>query len=1625
MKNKDRKIQLIIFVFSCFVFLGNKQVLAATYPSGIKSIVEYPNVRLVDPKTKIAEGGYEISEEYSTLIRPSSKLTFTSKGARNDVTNLKLGSGSGVNFYGEDIKKAPNSPHYIQLNKAGIYQGDYMDVRLNFKSIESPKNEKARYINVSTQNAAASSNSNGFLQMDFKGSPNDGQAYIIVEFLRSGTEERLDYKGTWNYKRLNDYKSVAIDTSSEKTEDLFAYKYSKPDEYPKKKTDRIKGSSPDHYMFYEPRPQWAGEALSPFPIPNSQIENGERYLQFYGRGYNSNDLRENLSVSFNAKDGQYPFVFSLIRGRSTGWLKYESEPITKMQLPTPQAVGLESEKGIYSFEVSQDMPKQISDNFYPFDYKLEVEFDTEIEMIPGSRYQITNVDGEDVTNKFFEKPYVSADNRKLVFSLKNAGTTLKAEDFVDNAYTINMDVKMKGDKDIYGKSYKDYFENYNFTDPDTGEKLTKGYYRLPIRAQYETSEYTGKRRSLVSSTKSKMIAKPTVESAKTIKVKQGSSTADWSTKFSPEDLFNGIDPVLSDEKMVFSSIEDKKFTNIGKTQVKVVLKGEKSKVEHVEKTQMVDVEVLAATDAKIHFVDSDGKEISTSVSKAGFEGEEYDFTDSIKEIPNYTFSKVNETKGSPIKGVFPTSKEINIYVEYKMNDQLVTVNHVDEDGNPIAKATAEKYAPNSDHTFSSVVVPGYQVASVKVDGQGKTLSEDGKVNVSVKDKPVTVDFTYKAVQFSLSLDSDKKLVSANDTIDYTLDVKSGMKYPVGTESGTYKNVSITIPVDSKIKSISDITVVDSENAVIGTGEYNDGKITVTLTETVKDTDSFKVNYTATVKGDAPSGQIIETKATMKASYDVNGATREVVKNSNKVDVSIKDSATKTVAIHYIDEKGKKIIDPAEMPGLELQAYDFSNEIKTIPGYKFVKVDETKGLPIKGILPAGNAKENIYVVYELAELKVTTNHVDEKGKSIAKESTQELLSGSDYTIKSVSVPGYKVKSVQVDGKDVPLTSEGNVVISVKDKAITVKFTYESIHFTMKLSSDKLGVSPRGTIDYTLEVKSGMTYPEGTEPADYEGLEIAIPIDDKIDEVSKIKVVNGKNEVIGEGTFSSGKLNVKLTKTVKSTETIKVTYTATVKNEVQEGQSIETEATMKATYSVNGEDLVITNKSNKVNVTVTNAATKAVTIHYIDDKGKEIHDPTLKTGAELQDYDYSDEIITIPGYKHVKVDEEKGLPIKGTFSAGNKAEDIYVVYEQDEFAVTTKFVDEKGQAIAAETVKKYISGKEYTIPSVSVPGYKIKSVKVDGVDKPLSEGSKVVVSIKDKPVAVTFAYESIQYSLKLSVDKATVSQKDKLTYTLDVKSGMVYPEGTTADNYTNVKIEVPIDSRLTNVSDIKILNSKGVSVGIGQFDTDSGKLKVSLTESVKNTEDLKLSYTAEVKEDAKTDEVIEAKATMTASFQVNGESREISRESNKVNSTIAGGLVISSRPETIDFGEVSYKAKDFTVDNPSVSDPLEVTDTRSDKTDGWSLTAKVVTPLNDNGKVLEGNMVYRKAGKNLDINSTQVIYSNQDQSKTKVDVTETWGNTADSDGVKLKFKYTDKMKKGSYTGVIRWTLMAGQP
>lgn len=142
---------------------------------------------------------------------------------------------------------------------------------------------------------------------------------------------------------------------------------------------------------------------------------------------------------------------------------------------------------------------------------------------------------------------------------------------------------------------------------------------------------------------------------------------------------------------------------------------------------------------------------------------------------------------------------------------------------------------------------------------------------------------------------------------------------------------------------------------------------------------------------------------------------------------------------------------------------------------------------------------------------------------------------------------------------------------------------------------------------------------------------------------------------------------------------------------------------------------------------------------------------------------------------------------------------------------------------------------------------------------------------------------------------------------------------------------------------------------------------------------------------------------------------------------GTLSIVTAPELLDFGSIEYKAQKERVDDPSYAQPLAVSDTRADKAQGWTLTATLTAPMkNSNNQTLANALryVYKGEEKILDTNA-QVVYNTTTAQEDNYTVSDTWGTKKGTDGVKLQIGSTDTVYKGTYTGVITWKVMAGQP
>ncbi|MCB5951479.1 hypothetical protein LI951_05325 [Enterococcus sp. BWT-B8] len=179
-----------------------------------------------------------------------------------------------------------------------------------------------------------------------------------------------------------------------------------------------------------------------------------------------------------------------------------------------------------------------------------------------------------------------------------------------------------------------------------------------------------------------------------------------------------------------------------------------------------------------------------------------------------------------------------------------------------------------------------------------------------------------------------------------------------------------------------------------------------------------------------------------------------------------------------------------------------------------------------------------------------------------------------------------------------------------------------------------------------------------------------------------------------------------------------------------------------------------------------------------------------------------------------------------------------------------------------------------------------------------------------------------------------------------------------------------------------------------------------------------------------------ALETAGYEIsvrpeNETSFSITETAQTVTYKVTGQLFLKSAPSTVDFGSITYNAKVQRVDNPSTDGDLVVTDTRATQAAGWTLYAALTTNMKNDktGSIMNEALWYvDSAGEELSLtldSGNQPIYTNA--SGGTFDVTGTWGGTPTEPGLKLIADPTKTTVSsiGTYSGVVTWTIMAGQP
>lgn len=793
MKKFETMMIKIIFLMSMCFF----SVPLVTHAEDWESITQLPGMNLVGD-------GYDpprIPGEYATIFRYRPDVTYDVVGSNsNDIHSYDGGGSYYFNDRNDQTEEKDGQKHYVQLNNIAIYNGEYIDLRINVESLTGPS--ATRHIQIYTARGGID-----FMRMNTR--PFNTQAKIRYEFLRHGTEEKIPYQGMWNYRRVNYRKTVDLNPNS------------------------------IHSMYTN---------------ADTELIYDKDYLPLYrivGESGGENE-RQTFSILFDAPKGMLnQGIF--IKNTGVGYLRYDSSPVTEVELPTPQIVGEVNETyPKVNYKVVQDVPKQEKDTWYPKDYKMFIQLNKGID-IDSIDITATNQDDRNADSYFtYEK---DAKNNQIIVSASDA--TMSNDNFVDNAYFFAISGKIKDRKD-YKSLYKD------------------NYYNIPATVFYETQKYNSVSKSSSAKTRAIIEAK-----AKEQLVATHSNTSDWVNQ-PIETFFSDMVGAFDTDDLKIKSVEEKTFTTKASGQkVAFVLQGKESGVELAID---VPVKVLDERTVNLNYLDTKGEKIADTVVKKGLEGLEYDFSSENKEIDNYHFLEV-DSKYDKETGTFPTTnKELTINFVYELNQQRVTINYKDSDGKLLYKQEEKQLDINKDYNIESRELPGYLIKSVKVNSKEDELTQRNGVTISLSNSPVEIDFIYTPNHFSLLLTSNISDVTQHHDVAYQLSIKSGVEDNSELTSTTYVNTAIQIEIDPKLENIRDIEVLNKRGEIVGNGQYNSetSKIDISLTSDVPNTEDIVVNYLGTVSLDAKTGDTILTNATMSSNYLMYGNSFTIKKEAKEL-----------------------------------------------------------------------------------------------------------------------------------------------------------------------------------------------------------------------------------------------------------------------------------------------------------------------------------------------------------------------------------------------------------------------------------------------------------------------------------------------------------------------------------------------------------------------------------------------------------------------------------------------------------------------------------------------------------------------------------------------------------------------
>lgn len=445
-----------------------------------------------------------------------------------------------------------------------------------------------------------------------------------------------------------------------------------------------------------------------------------------------------------------------------------------------------------------------------------------------------------------------------------------------------------------------------------------------------------------------------------------------------------------------------------------------------------------------------------------------------------------------------------------------------------------------------------------------------------------------------------------------------------------------------------------------------------------------------------------------------------------------------------------------------------------------------------------------------QIPITVKYLNEDGNIISATKSYSVAEGKIYSEKPKTISGFKYERVE-GSKESGIVKEGDVIeINYYYTSEQFELNQEVTHLdgtTADAGNVKTGEELIYTVNLTSNIKNELLTPS------YNGFEIKNVLDENLENVKDVTLVNSKGKNVGTAKYDTGKNTVvgslKLLDGVKASESLVLSYHATVKNDAPGGSKIKEQATAGGKYSGIPEIPAREQTSNEVESTVVDGA--SVLVKYVNEDGVEIHE--RKEYQLDEDGKYDEKEIAIDGFVF---DHAEGAT-SGTAQAGEVVEIIFH-YKSDQFEIIQKVTRLDGSS--ADIVKN----EEELIYTVELNS-KLKEgtilyndfTIVEEIDPSLEDIKDVTLVDSSGKAVGTAAYDKDKNTVTATLSAADgIPSTESLvlsyhgTVKADAPEGTIIKEQATAGGSYVGTPEIPAKEQVSNEVQSKIVNSATVLV-----------------------------------------------------------------------------------------------------------------------------------------------------------------------------------------------------------------------